>query len=519
VDDADGTAEDVRGPHRARWAAAAVALGVAVLAVVPPLRAVEEQDAVVYQIDQRVEAAARGELADRVRVAVVGGSRPSGSLGHIDLVVTAEEELELGLVAEPTAAGAMAASSWRLVGTEVVVDDGTTALRPGVPTPLSIEVGHGPGAEGLPPDPLRVQVAGSLPLRSADGRSGAIEVVVVPVEVTGADLGVPGPHDIPDERLPRPAVGEAIATALADGRPVWVAGLDDGEVAVVDARSPHTPSGLVGWCAPMPGFVDSPGGSRFAPDGGYAFGPAPHGLTAYDVEVAEDHVVVTARRAPAPRPGLSGNPREIPRIRGSSWEQAYCEHDGAQVGDPARWVEDLTGAPGWAQHDLGAWPAFDDQPDGWYRAGEADVPAGVLGEHVASLRGDVLVNRVDGVTVDAAGPPGSAVHDFARPAEEPEPLAVLTAAAAGPTPECPAPSCPHGSVSLLTVVWVTADGVHEVTDPSPPAPDAVLHPTRPWPAGPTPLAAAHVVDAVVGQLVSVERDDEGAVRSVRAAPA
>lgn len=90
-----------------------------------------------------------------------------------------------------------------------------------------------------------------------------------------------------------PALGSAVATNLADGRPVFVVHHEDDTISVVDAFSTHVTFGiakLVGWCPSSRTFEDPFHGSKWDAFGDYALGPAPTGLVTYRLSfIPGDH--------------------------------------------------------------------------------------------------------------------------------------------------------------------------------------------------------------------------------------
>lgn len=112
----------------------------------------------------------------------------------------------------------------------------------------------------------------------------------------------------------------SIVPEWAGERPVWVVTDEDGDTTVVDAVNPHRWLGmkeLVGWCEPLDAFSAFYDGSRFDRQGHYRFGPAPHGLAAYEVKGRDgDQVQVGAALPPPPRGAGSG--RE-PEVTGDCW--------------------------------------------------------------------------------------------------------------------------------------------------------------------------------------------------------
>lgn len=497
VEPVDGAAIRKRAEGRRRRSAAILAVGILLVVAIPvvgllvgrqPAEVLLEQPATplssnptVYRVTVDVDVRVTGDLAGVVQAVIpeYGGPPSASSGGNVILTSPVQAQLDLTAATADTRTEARVA---RIENGDVTVDEATTSLVAGLPTLLTADVHPTDGSDADPfyPETLDQPITGALPVVAQDGRTGVVEITLTPRPQTGDALGIPGPTDLPDQRLPRPAVGEALPEMLADGRPVWVVGLDDGQVAVIDARSSHTVSGLVGWCATLPGFTDVPGASRFDAAGGYAFGPAPHGLTTYAVDVAADHVTVTGQLPPQPRPGLIGQQRQIPPIEGSPVAQGpICALDPVAFEEGR---EDYHGDPHWLQHDLASWPQLDGQADGWFRTDQAIVPEQLVGGAPVLVTGDLLAHRIDGQTVDAAGPPGTTTRQPV-PTDQPPPpiLQLLAGLTDDPTEDCPAPSCPHGTATLIPVIWVTPTDITPVTD-DPPPPGAVLYPNSPNPA-------------------------------------
>jgi hypothetical protein len=249
-------------------------------------------------------------------------------------------------------------------------------------------------------------------------------------------------------------------------------------VRVVDARSPHRFSGLVGWCGSMRAFIDSIGNDVFTAAGAPVFGPAPHGLVPYETVVAGEHVVITRRLPPAP------------------WTpdapQAELDGPGCQIDQPTAqaaneagfYLEDFRGDASWVQHDLADWPPLDGATaDGWYRTDRLDEPG------LPVLRGALLVQRVRGRIVDGAAPPGVARQYVAGVPDGT--YRWLLAAAGGGTPV------------FQRAVWVTPASLHPADRP-PARRDRHLvpiHTLTDIPVRPnTPIPAA-------GELVDVTIED------------
>ncbi|CAN5355013.1 hypothetical protein BH23ACT9_BH23ACT9_25570 [soil metagenome] len=340
-----------------------------------------------------------------------------------------------------------------------------------------------------------------MPLVADGAVIARITATLTAVPRTGEDLGIPGARDIPDQRLPRPAVGEAIPTQLADGQPIWIVGLDD-DVVVLDARSPHAASGLVGWCGSMPGFTDSIGASRFTARGEYRFGPALRGLTTYDVDVRRDHVVATGRLAPSSGIDRVGPDVVTPPIEGSPVEQQgpVCDSDpviNEAANEAGYYLEDFRGDPTWVQHDLSGWPDLAGaRGDGWFRTDEAHV------DGIAHLVGDVLVQRQRGHIVDLAAPPGVARFLYGSDVSSvPQTLQLVQI-----EPD-------RGAIGVRQVMWVTADGIA----PAAADPDGPRHLIGTQPSFGYLLAPDARLDGAIGDLVTMVIDN-GMVSAVTPTP-
>ena len=185
----------------------------------------------------------------------------------------------------------------------------------------------------------------------------ALGVVVLTVVVVTA-LGGSGERSIGDvapiagsQQVRVPALGDAAAIFLADGRPVFVVHHEDGTVSAVDAFSTHTPFGvgkLVGWCAATRTFDDLQHGSTFDEYGRYILGPAPSGLITFettDLGTTPATVQVGGRQLPAPRTEL-GTPFSGPRCTSPADTLVHRIGQGqltdspaaAVEGTPARWM-------------------------------------------------------------------------------------------------------------------------------------------------------------------------------------
>lgn len=190
----------------------------------------------------------------------------------------------------------------------------------------------------------------------------------------------PGPVAVTELALPPP--GEVRTEVLADGTPVFVTRDLDGVAAVIDARNPHRISGqvwrLVGWCTPI-GFQEPVGASRFGFDGGYTYGPAPHGLTPYVIEaVGADRVRVLERGVPAPRPEIPAARFALP-VHERAQDEVVGAPSALSVRCPQERPSDLL-AGGYVAHDARGWTAVElagliTLTDGWWRIHAAAVEA------------------------------------------------------------------------------------------------------------------------------------------------
>jgi hypothetical protein len=101
--------------------------------------------------------------------------------------------------------------------------------------------------------------------------------------------------------LALPAAGE-VAAVFVEGDPVFVVHDEDGEVRVLDAEDVYLaddPTVLV-FCADSGTFEDLRLGSRFTRRGGWIGGPAPTGMTAYEIVERTDEQVVVGERGDPP---------------------------------------------------------------------------------------------------------------------------------------------------------------------------------------------------------------------------
>ena len=176
------------------------------------------------------------------------------------------------------------------------------------------------GGRGSGRDPLRpvrpAAILSGLRERPAFLALAVLAVVLLGVVVVkalgGSDQGSSGSVApiAGSQELRVPALGDAAAAFLADGRPVFVVHHEDGTVSVVDAFSTHTPFGvgkLVGWCDASRTLDDLQHGSKFDEQGRYILGPASSGLVTFeatDLGTTPAKVQVGARQLPAPRTEL-----------------------------------------------------------------------------------------------------------------------------------------------------------------------------------------------------------------------
>ena len=144
-----------------------------------------------------------------------------------------------------------------------------------------------------------------------------------------------------------PPSGEARATILDDGLPVYVVNDPESGAVVLDAQGPHAPStlgALVAWCPATRTFVDPIDGSAFAMDGGLIDGRAGGGLLAFATRAAADDPTRVVVGSATIATGAATNP---------ATPDATCDNDDLvahqpaadEVFDPSVAVE--REAPGW----------------------------------------------------------------------------------------------------------------------------------------------------------------------------
>lgn len=206
------------------------------------------------------------------------------------------------------------------LGAPVAAGEGPTGWRAELSTGGAREVlaGGPPGAPGTVVPAGQVELwlplEGSLTVQgqTADPLGGVHEMVVTLGDGTdpdghgalrviltltpGAQLtgGRAADPDVIGTMLQVPPVGTARAVLSDSGTPLWIAHTERDGVTVVDARSSFAIRGViqtVRWCESAQAFNELYGGSRFAPDGTYAFGPATGGLATYGTQPVDDDTV------------------------------------------------------------------------------------------------------------------------------------------------------------------------------------------------------------------------------------
>lgn len=149
--------------------------------------------------------------------------------------------------------------------------------------------------------------------------------------------------------IPLPALGEVVA-AEVQGEPVFVVHEADGQVHVLDARSPHAPEfpEVLAWCETSGMFEDLWHGAMFSPAGWWIAGPAASGMTPYDTAPAGDAVRVFDRLEPLdkqarpddlPDPGPRCDTRTALYLPGHPADPSVL--DDLVVHDPAGFEPDL----------------------------------------------------------------------------------------------------------------------------------------------------------------------------------
>jgi hypothetical protein len=144
------------------------------------------------------------------------------------------------------------------------------------------------GAPGPRPRRTRVLVAAVV---VACAIAAVAVAVIVRDHPAARNTYKPGPTV-----LPLPAPGRASAEWLTDGTPVFVVNDPVLGISVVSADDPHL-SGLVWWCERSRGFEDPIDGDLFDARGRKVAGPAPRGLSRYDVTVLPEKGKVEVKDA------------------------------------------------------------------------------------------------------------------------------------------------------------------------------------------------------------------------------
>ena len=120
---------------------------------------------------------------------------------------------------------------------------------------------------------------------------GVAVAVVVAIGYGFIASGIASPIQSDRAVLELPPPGGASATALDDGRPVFIVNDPDLGIWVLDAQRPQRDGGLgvlVAWCPESRTFVDPRDGSTYAPNGEALGGPAADGLVAFASRPAPD---------------------------------------------------------------------------------------------------------------------------------------------------------------------------------------------------------------------------------------
>ena len=150
-----------------------------------------------------------------------------------------------------------------------------------------------------------------------------------------AILALGGPAAASSTTLAVPRAGEVRPDYLADGSPVWVIGQADGTSSVLTGFDAHRTRlrGLLWWCETA-AVLESPAyGSVYDERGALISGPAPTGLAAYDVTLA-DGALQVGRLNPYPDPAEHSDrpmPDTSERCRGLDAPVVYHTFDGWPV--------------------------------------------------------------------------------------------------------------------------------------------------------------------------------------------
>ena len=173
-----------------------------------------------------------------------------------------------------------------------------------------------------------------------------------------------------------PASGNAVATFLPDGQPVFVVTSLGGATSVVDGVSTHRPYGvgyLIGWCPSSQTFDDPYHGSRWSSDGSYLLGPAPADLPTYTYRTLDGRIIIDPNptaptRRSTTRPRIAGpncRPKDLvePTFASGAWRspanavaggdgwvdvlgELRVTRDGAELCDPSGSCPNAVPAPG-----------------------------------------------------------------------------------------------------------------------------------------------------------------------------
>jgi len=124
--------------------------------------------------------------------------------------------------------------------------------------------------------------------------------------------------------LDLPPEGDAAATILDDGRPVFVVNAPGRGVWVLDAQGRQTLSSLgvlVAWCPETQTFADPADGSVYAPNGELLSGPSAGGLVAFGARPATDDAsrIVVGSDTTVQRRGTASGGRHSPTCVGDAW--------------------------------------------------------------------------------------------------------------------------------------------------------------------------------------------------------
>jgi hypothetical protein len=196
-----------------------------------------------------------------------------------------------------------------------------------------------------------------------------------------------------------PALGEAVATRLDDGRPVFVT-VAGGTAWVLDAREPREPgqlAALLGWCPTDEAFIGTLPTSIFAADGSSLRGPG--GMTAYATTPAnEDASRVVVGAETSVRPAATEKRQPTYACGPGDWVAHSAEPD--EIFDPS--------------------VAADGEPPGWIWLEGTLMPVGdqaILCDGINpadGCPGGVVANGIDPATLPAGGIAGlflGTVHD------------------------------------------------------------------------------------------------------------